>query len=494
VTDSQIDKQSETMLARLREIGGASTKEDDLIFEGTKVVLPQQWNAEEGVKFLRKWIESQEATARFERKFKYRPNDGAAAVSRALRTLFGTAGIGRPIFSMFGVQYPPVVTIDIGYNVTDQVSTGWLDLPHLDGRLYIGETSDDEIGTIFYMIAEVPKKHGPIIDGLFKLIEDELRKKSIYKGQAVNGAETPQYINPYTVDPSKVVYAEDVDAQLEANIWTPIRHTDRLRSLGVPLKRSVLLAGPFGTGKSLAAMLTAQIAVEHGWTFLQVRPGDELGEAMQTAVLYSPTVVFYEDVDTIAQDGDPDAVANLLDMFDGIGAKGTDVMVVLTTNHVERIHKGMLRPGRLDAVVEIAHLDTPGVERLVKCLIPSDRLSEDIDWERVHTAMKGYLPAFIKEAAERALRYAIARNEGEIDVLQTDDLVYAAEGLRTQYNLMNEADEGAIRPSLDRAFTDAVDSAVENRLNGAKMKDTSGDNMYSLAVTDSDRSAKMYGH
>ncbi|NIS12736.1 MAG: AAA family ATPase, partial [Thermoplasmata archaeon] len=88
--------------------------------------------------------------------------------------------------------------------------------------------------------------------------------------------------------------------------------------------------------------------------FIQCRPGiDNVYDAMKTARLYQPAVVFYEDVDTIAQ-GDQTqghvAVTQLLDIFDGLTAKSTKILAILTTNHPEKIHKGMVRPGRLDAV------------------------------------------------------------------------------------------------------------------------------------------------
>jgi transitional endoplasmic reticulum ATPase len=38
----------------------------------------------------------------------------------------------------------------------------------------------------------------------------------------------------------------------------------------------------------------------------------------------------------------------------------------MTTNHKDEIHKGMLRPGRLDAIIEIGAMDRPGVEKLAR--------------------------------------------------------------------------------------------------------------------------------
>src|SRR6185436_54082 len=97
-------------------------------------------------------------------------------------------------------------------------------------------------------------------------------------------------------------------------VWTLLEHTQRMRELGMPLKRAVLFEGDYGTGKTLGAFLTAQIAVDNGWSFHYCRPGrDNIEEVMQTARLYQPSVVFFEDVDTLTESGDRDTVSRLLD-------------------------------------------------------------------------------------------------------------------------------------------------------------------------------------
>lgn len=489
-----MDRQNERMLDLLADLGGRQTKESDLIFEGTKLVIPETMSARDARVFLDRWIDSQEEVARFDRTFKYRPLDGAHALSVALKDLFGTAGIARPIFTFFGPEYPPVTTIDVGVDATEQVTQGWVQLPHLEGRLHVGGQVDAEAGPLFHLIAEVPRKYGSHVEGLYRKIEAVLRDQSIYKGKAVTGQEQPQFVDVSLVDPSSVIYSEETLTQLQANLWTNIDHQERLANLGITFKRAVILAGPYGTGKTLAALLTAQKATAAGITFIQCRPAqDNLQQVLQTAVLYSPAVVFFEDIDTLAQSGETDSVSTLLDMFDGLGSKGQDVMVVMTTNHIDRIHKGMLRPGRVDAVVEIGDLDEQGVRRLIQATVPASHLAEDIDYAAVFDAMKGYLPAFVKETAERAVRYAIARDSGDTEVLTTHDLVAAAEGLRFQWTLMNDAGEGTVPPALDTAFARTIDKAVDARVSGAKIVDRDGDAIYVLASDDEAHDRALYG-
>jgi len=240
-----------------------------------------------------------------------------------------------------------------------------------------------------------------------------------------------------------------------------------MEELGLPQKRAVLLHGPYGTGKTLAAYLTAQIATENNWAFIYCRPGkDKLSEVIQTARLYQPAVVFFEDVDGIASDGEDDSVTRLLDIFDGIQSKGTRLLAVMTSNHPDRIHKGMIRPGRLDAVVALEALDEKGVEEMIQSIIPVDKLGE-VDYDTVGKAMKGFMPCFVKEAVDRTLRYAVARNNGaDVEVLHTEDFTQAAKGLRVQLELMENAGEGvkpdSLGKALERIVKETMDESVIN--------------------------------
>jgi transitional endoplasmic reticulum ATPase len=443
---------------QLAIIGGQLNTEDDIVFQGQKFVIPETVpNLVEAIKFLDARMKDEEEEYAISRTFPYRPHDGARATMLAIREAFGFSQ-GKAIYTFFGKNPPQFIDIPVGVNETEQVPWGAMQLPGLQGAvLYLGTDHDPELGTVFNVNVEAPKKYRFVIQGLFKLIERNLREHSIYRGKAVDGAANPQFLDLSGVDPANVVYTQQVLQQFQANVWSPIRHADVLAKLGQPGKRSVLLEGPYGTGKSLGAYLTALVAVENNWTFILCRPGkDDLGQTLQTARMYQPAVVFFEDLDTIAE---PGTISKVLDMFDGITTKGLKMLVVLTTNHVEQIHKGMIRPGRLDAVIHIGDMDRPGIQRLAERVL-GNALDHDIDWGAVHSAMEGYVPAFVKEAFDRAIRYNIAANNGSLGKIGTVDLIGAAEGLRPQLELMLGASDAGVLPTLDQALKTMVSEAV----------------------------------
>jgi transitional endoplasmic reticulum ATPase len=319
-----------------------------------------------------------------------------------------------------------------------------------------------EYGTVFELHVQGPRKYTAEVEKIFEEVEAELRTNSIYRGKALTGSDKLEFFDLSTFDASQIVFSDLVWRTLNAKLWSVLRYPEAVRAQGVPLKRAVLLYGPYGTGKTSAGLITGQIATANGWTFLSARTGDDIEDVLRTARLYQKAVVFFEDIDREA-DNDASGLAELLDAFDGATSKGGELIVVMTTNHYQNIPKGMLRPGRLDSVIKIAELDRGGTERLIKALVPAGKLSPDVDYGEVFAAMDGYLPAFVREAVSSAVLFALNRLGGDDNyVIATEDLVNSAESLRDQFDAHNDAADGTHRPNLGQAMTDTVRAALHN--------------------------------
>ena len=482
----------EAVLNTLGELGGQLTKAEEVEYQGTQFVLPGSYrgNVLNAAKFLMDLHESEEREMQFSRSFTYRPWDGANATQEAFRELFG-ASTPQATWGMFGKTPPQLMTINVGPGETMQVPWGDMTVPGLDGLTFtLGGTTDPEYGSVFQLSAVGPRKWRHHVEGVFRAVEEKLISNSIYRGKAFDGKQMPDFLDLSTVDPSQVVYSDNVRRQLDANVWSLIRHTEATEKAGLPLKRAALLAGPYGTGKTLAAYLTALECQENGWTFVYCRPNrDDLYEVMQTARMYQPSVVFFEDLEVMAGAQERDHISQLLDVFDGIQSKDAKIMAILTTNHADKIHKGMLRPGRLDAVIEIEKLDAAGIQQLVENVVPSAALAEDLKhthkdfekgWAEITSAMDDFLPAFVREAGERAVRYSLARNGGKLTTVSKADLIDSATGLRSQFELMDGAREVQERPRLETAMAALVSEAVVD----LKLETIHGDPMGKVVAAD----------
>jgi len=459
---TSIKRDQKKVLDALAEVVGDQFNEDSVERGGTKIKLPSRMTYKRAAMHLMELDEAEETYTTYVRDFRYRPWDVAAAVDRAIKRVSGTSGIARGEQSFFGTTPPARITIQTDVDTFIEVPWGTIDVPLFEGTVRVGGRIDDNYGQIGVVQCEAKKRYRASIQGLFEVIEDELQVRSIYRGKAITGGINPEFVDLATVNPDHVVYSQEVLAQLETSVFSGLRYPEAMRENEVPEKRSVLLTGQYGTGKTLALMLIGQEAVANGVTFILVRPGkDDPFECMKTAQLYAPAVVAIEDVDTFSgTTTDRNVMSELLDAFDGIQAKGKPILNVVTTNHPEKITKGMLRPGRLDALIEVGPLDLPAVTKLVTVLA-NGTLDQDVDFEQVFEKMDGYLPAFIAESMARAKRASIVRGEGELLPLTTADIITGAMSLRPQFEMMHRADEHADEPTLDGVVRTIVSQGVE---------------------------------
>lgn len=458
------EKAAEDAVEQLRKLGGEQFREEAVEFNGRKVILPAGSTLDSNIKFLKQLAAEEAEEAQFMRRYKFRPTDGLVALTRALKEAFGAVHHAGSI-GFFGPNPPRLITVDVGYDQTEQVLNlgDRISIPALPGveLIPVGD-EDDDLGEVFVLYANGLKRQRFEVEGLFNLVEMHLREKSIYRGEAITAGF--EFLNLGKVNPDQVVYSEQVMFELERSVFGPIEYGDRLVEAGIDLKGAVLLNGPFGTGKTLAAYLTGQRAVQKDWTFILCGSEHNLFDALKAARQYAPAIVFYEDVEVLTSDADAERIQLLLEAFDGLRRKGEDIRVVMTTNHPEKIHKGLIRPGRIDAVIEIGHPDAGAIRKLVELNCPSlDNSITDESWDEVTSAMEGYLPAFVVEAVKRAFMAALLRasKHGGEALVSSQDLKLAGQSLKAQLDLMNGASTLQDADPLSIAFQRVVMPLVQ---------------------------------
>ncbi len=154
-------------------------------------------------------------------------------------------------------------------------------------------------------------------------------------------------------------------------------------------------------------------------------------------------------------------IDDILNTIDGVQSKNTEIMVALTTNHVEQINKAMLRPGRLDAVIDVTPPDAPAARKLMR-LYGRTRLDAADTLERAGLVLAGQIPAVIREAVERAKLYAIGRAGGGQFVITDQDIADAAAGMQQHLDLLETKVPSKTAPSLQDIVAEAVDASTED--------------------------------
>jgi len=430
------------------------------------------------IEWLGKYRESFEAEVTFHEAFDTFPQDGAVAVYRALKDKFGFVDHQQ---TWAGAQ---MMTVQIGPGQTIQVPWGKFGIPGIEGAVLVVGTHPTKDTFHFCISGVVKKKDHDVIVDIVNRVRENLKTHSIYKGKAITmkfnedfnpmsyqpDDVAPEFMDVSNIDQSELVLSKHLQEMVQDNLFTPIEKTELCRSIGLPLRRGVLLAGTYGVGKTLTSQIQALKATQNGWTFIYLKDVADLAEGLQVAKQYAPAVVFAEDIDSImGGDERTDEMNEILNTIDGIELKGKDVLVVLTTNFVEKINPAMIRPGRIDALIEMTPPDADAAQRLLR-VYGKDLIEADADLTVVGKILDGHRPAMIAETVQRAKLSAISRmgaSETKANFkIVSSDLEIAARSMDHHVALVNgkTAPPPTANEVIGQAMVDTV--AIVSKKNG----------------------------
>ena len=294
----------------------------------------------------------------------------------------------------------------------------------------------------FVISGVIKRKHEKEMLELRDLVAKRVKEHSIYKGKAIKlftGDEgqiklesPPKFLGNLGVTQENLIFPTTLTREINAQIFTPIRATHVMRANGSKIKRGVLLTGPYGCGKSMTATATANACVKNGWTYIYLDDVRGIAEAVKFARRYQPALVFAEDVDRIFDSGKRTSdVDKVLNNIDGIENKSEEIVVIFTTNHPEKIHKAMMRPGRLDSILHIGPPDAETCTRMLKYYAGND-IEPNADLTDAGKTLEGMIPACIADTVTRARLYSVS--EGVTDgSLTVSSINNAAEEVRRQH-------------------------------------------------------------
>ena len=166
-------------------------------------------------------------------------------------------------------------------------------------------------------------------------------------------------------------------------IELPLKKPELFKKIGIKPPKGVLLYGPPGTGKTL---LAKAVAHSTNATFIEI-VGSELvqkfigegaklvKEIFNLAKRKAPSIIFIDEIDALAAmrietgtSGEREVnrtFMQLLAELDGFNHLG-DVKVIGATNMIHILDKAIIRPGRLDRLIEVGLPDEVGRLEIIK--------------------------------------------------------------------------------------------------------------------------------
>ncbi|MFN1184641.1 AAA family ATPase [Pseudomonas aeruginosa] len=446
----------------------------EIVHHGDKLTLPEGMGVSDAIELLERRRSYLEEAVGLTRTFNVFPWDGANAINIALARRFGWAAAeATPGF--FGSTPPKMITIEVGPGQTRRVPWGRFSMPGIEGFVQTSASMKD--GRLcFQLVAQVLRKDEQTIEKLFDEVEDVLKHESIYAGKAIkirfrdddgNTLEMPEpkFLDVSGVSRDMLVYSKEVTDSIETNLFTPIERVHDCIKNGIPVKRGVLLGGPYGTGKTLAATVASRLAVDAGVTYLYVPRADELADAIEFAKQYQDVacVIFCEDIDRCMSGERSVAMDDILNILDGIDTKSSRIITVLTTNHLTDINPAMLRPGRLDAIIDVVPPDAEAVVRLIKLYGAGD-IDEQADLTPAAELLAGAIPAVIAEVVKRSklAQLQLQAPGTAIEKITGDAILLAAQAIQSQVKLLAEQSMPRVAPlTMDSLLRNIVKDEFE---------------------------------
>ncbi len=212
--------------------------------------------------------------------------------------------------------------------------------------------------------------------------------------------------------------------EIKEIVELPLKKPKLFKKMGIEPPKGILLYGPPGTGKTL---LAKAVAASTNSTFIEI-VGSELvqkfigegaklvKEIFDLAREKAPTVIFIDEIDSLAANrielgtsGEREVQRTFMQFLAEIdGFKPLDnVKIIGCTNRRDILDPAILRPGRLDRLIEVTAPEIDGVEQIFKIHSKKMNLPKGFKYKTMAKELVGLTGAEIKAVCTEAGYIAI---------------------------------------------------------------------------------------
>ena len=234
--------------------------------------------------------------------------------------------------------------------------------------------------------------------------------------------------------------------EIKEVVELPLLKPELFEKVGITPPKGILLHGPPGTGKTL---LAKAVAASTNSTFIEV-VGSELvqkfigegaklvKEIFELARDKAPSIIFIDELDALAArridigtSGEREVqrtFMQLLAELDGFKPLG-NIKIIGCTNRRDILDPAILRPGRLDRMIEVPVPNDEGIMEIFKIHTKRMKLDSKVDMKKLVEGMKGMSGAEIHAVCTEAGYFAIRKNKY---IVTQKDLMDAIDKVREE--------------------------------------------------------------
>ena len=234
--------------------------------------------------------------------------------------------------------------------------------------------------------------------------------------------------------------------EIKEVVELPLKKPELFKRLGISPPKGILLYGPPGTGKTL---LAKAVANSTDTTFIEI-VGSEIvqkfigdgakliKEIFQLAKAKAPAIVFIDELDALCAkridlgtSGEREVQRTFMQLLAELdGFKSLDnVKIIGCTNRKDILDPAILRPGRLDRMIEVPNPDKEGIKQIYKIHMKSMPMEKKVNMEKIYDLSQELSGAEIRAVATEAGYFAIRENR---EVVSEDDFLKAIIKIRKE--------------------------------------------------------------
>jgi proteasome regulatory subunit len=232
---------------------------------------------------------------------------------------------------------------------------------------------------------------------------------------------------------------EEQRRELQEVVELPLLKPELFKKVGITPPKGILLYGPPGTGKTL---LAKGVASSTNSTFIEI-VGSELvqkfiGEGaklvkdvFRLAREKAPSIIFIDEIDAIAAkrievgtSGEREVQRTFMQFLAELdGFEPLDnVKIIGCTNRKDILDPAIVRPGRLDRLIEVPNPSKEGLKEIFK--IHTRKMSlEKVDLNHLMAKFDGFSGAEIKSVCTEAGYFAIRQDRTKVTQKDFEDAI-----------------------------------------------------------------------